>query len=545
MGAHGCHLWMFRVFCCGCGLFWGAQGWPLGSYWWDELALSGAVRAIQNGSTPTVDFWAPFILPLYLKLLAQALVGVAGEYVVECLLQGTVTLLLLAVLLGRRRHGASVYLVGIWVVAMATMPFNLGSVAEAQVGSVAFAGSYNRFGSALIGLALLLPCARSGVTRDQLLAVWLAVVFTLAFFTKITSFQVAYAACLMHAIFCGDAGFRHLLMRATLLAVLVSVLVLQCFDGGGGYLSALRDMSELRLISMRERLDTYRMVLAAHRLELFVMLLLALLVAVRSTLLNLQWAGCVTSYLVSMALITLYTLTNFGDNGLAPAVVAMHGLLFIQAQKEAGASAVVPGWSRYVALLRRGSLCMGAVTGAAYIAFHGYYLLMFIGGHADKRIVNVPASTAFFAQNLTVDELAWRERTPIHVSGVVVNERSARAYAAYVAGLDEAAVYLVKNLPDRDKSVYALDFPAYVFSLVEGYRVPKHSYPWLLYGHELTIDFHPAATALLSDVDILMVSKCSIAPGNRKHLAMIYRLEIESNWRKQVSLTCWDVYARK
>jgi|GEM_PF-4697681 len=535
----------FSVMAAGVVWRWGAQGWPLGSYWWDELALSGGVHAIHNGLTPTVDFWAPFILPLYLKLVAQSLVGVAGEYVVECLLQGAVTLLLLSVLLGRVRHAPSVYFTGIWVVAMATLPFNLGSVAEAQIGSVAFAGSYNRFGGALIGLVMLLPVARRDAARDPVLVVWLAMVFVLAFFTKITVLQIAFAACLMHALLCGDAGSRRVLAKATLLAVLASVWVLQWFDGGGGYLSALRDMSELRMIGMRERLDIYRMVLAAHRLELFVMLFMALLVAMRSSLLGLAWAGRVSCYLVALALITLYTLTNFGDNGLAPAVVAMHGLLFMQDQSEHGGSEGGRAGLKYVALLRWSSRCIWLIMGAIYLAFHGHYAFAFAIRHSDAHVVSLPVSTAFFAQNLTVDEEAWRGRTPIHVPGVTANERSAKTYAAYVAGLDEAASFLVKTVPDRAKSVYALDFPAYVFSVAEGYRVPKHSYPWLLYGHELTIDFHPAPAALLSDVDVLMVSRCSIASGNRRYLARIYRLEIESNWRKLASLTCWDVYERK
>lgn len=525
---------------------WGSQGWPLGSYWWDDLALSGGVHAIRTGLRPTVDFWAPFILPLYLKLFAQDLAGVAAGYVAECLLQGAAILVLLSVLLGRVRHSPSVYLCGVWVVALAILPFNLGSIAEAQLGSVAFAGSYNRFGSALIGLVLMMPMARRDESRDGVLVPWLAGVFVLAFFTKITVFQIAFAICLAHAILCGGAGSRSVLLKATLLAALASVLVLQWFDGGGGYLSALKDMSELRMIGMQERLETCLMLLAHHRLELFVMVLVALLVAVRGLILRQAWAGQVSCYLAAVLLITLYTLTNFGDNGLAPAVVAMQGLLFLQTRESRADERVASDAAlRHASLLRRITDWMWAGLGTAYVVLHIHYALTFSIASADSRVVPIPVSTSFFARNHTVSEQAWLDRTPISVRGVPVNERSPRTYAAYVAGLDEAASFLAQTVPDRSKSVYALDFPAYVFSLVEGYRVPRGGYPWLLYGHELTIDFHPAPAVLLADVDVLMVSRCSIALGNRRFLARIYRVELENNWRKLASLTCWDVYERK
>lgn len=524
---------------------WGRTGWPLGSYWWDDLALSGGVQAIRSGLMPTVDFWAPFILPLYLKLFAQNMVGVAAGYAVECLLQGGGVLILLSVLLGRAKHPPSVYFTGIWAVALAMLPFNLGTVAEAQLGSVAYSGSYNRFGGALIALVLMLPVVRRDLTRDPVLVCWLAAVFALAFFIKVTIFQITFTICLAHAVADAQPGWRSLFLKATLLSVVASLLVLQLFDGGVGYLSALRDMSELRVIGMLDRLDTYRLLLAAHRIELFVLVYVALLVAIRNILLRRVWVGRVSCYLIACGLIVLYTLTNVGDNGLAPAVAAMHGLLFVQRQEDfldGRTSAVVV---KYAHLLRRVTCCIWVVFGSIYVGLHAYYSLMFLIKGAERGGISIPVATNFFAQNHVVDEQDWIQRTPILNRGDPVDAQSPRPYAAYMVGLDEAVLFLTKTVPDRSRSVYALDFPAYVFSLVEGYRVPRHSYPWLLYGHELTIDLHPAPTALLRDVDVLLVSKCSLAAGNRRFLAKIYRLELEANWRMMAALTCWDVYERK
>jgi len=134
---------------------WGRDGFPVGTAWWDELALEGAAHAVQQGMVPAVDFWAPFILPIYLKALAQSLAGLSGGYVLECLMQGAVVLLLLTALLGLGRHSVWVYLLGAWAVLQVLLPFNFGSLVQAPPGAVSFAGAYNRLGGALVSLVIL------------------------------------------------------------------------------------------------------------------------------------------------------------------------------------------------------------------------------------------------------------------------------------------------------------------------------------------------------------------------------------------------------
>ena len=54
----------------------------------------------------------------------------------------------------------------------------------------------------------------------------------------------------------------------------------------------------------------------------------------------------------------------------------------------------------------------------------------------------------------------------------------------------------------------------------------------------------PAFADLLKDVDVLLVSKCSLNPDNRTYLSRIYRVEIELKWYLKAQLRCWDVYTR-
>jgi len=105
--------------------------------------------------------------------------------------------------------------------------------------------------------------------------------------------------------------------------------------------------------------------------------------------------------------------------------------------------------------------------------------------------------------------------------------------------------FLRAHFPDRSKSVYALDFPSFVFSTYGGYRFPRHAYPWMLYGHELSADVHPESGQLLSDVDILMVARCSLSEGNRRMFAAIYRGALQRQWQVIGHVRCWDVYVRQ
>ena len=143
------------------------------------------------------------------------------------------------------------------------------------------------------------------------------------------------------------------------------------------------------------------------------------------------------------------------------------------------------------------------------------------------------------------DADAWLGRQNISAPGVVINMRDPRTYASYMSGVQDALIYLDESFVDRDTSVYALDFPSYAFSYLAGYRVPRGSRPWMLYGHEVTLDYFPGAEDIFSDVDVLLVSKCSLAQGNRRYLSAIYRVPLERGWYKVKSLKCWDVYEPK
>ncbi len=480
-----------------------------------------------------------------MKYWAQSLVGAGPGYVLECLLQGALVLLLLTLLLGRRRHVGGVYVLGALAVAMAVMPFNIGSVVTAKPGTVVFAGVYNRLGGALIMLALLLPVVRDDDSRDRSISVWLSFLLAVAFLVKITVAQVVFGVVVLYGVVRHDRAWLRMVLMAVLFACGWLGLVFSVLGAGPGYLEALKVVSAVRMNLLRERMEWARDVLSYHRLELFILVFIALLAVFRGYLLRIRWAGLLTWYLASCAMVTLYMLTNFGDNGFFPAVAVVYTLLVLFDRDADGCHASDVRDQRRVRLLGRISTGILTLVLLAYVSLNGLWMVQFSLSQRNAVLSHFPVKSSFFAGNYLIDESAWRQHLPIQIGGVPRNMQSQAVFGSYVDGLDEAAQFLTSRVPDRAKSVYALDFPAYVFSLAEGYRVPRDTYPWLLFGHEITIDVHPKADALLSDVDVLMVPKCSLSGGNRRYLSRLYRLEMEKRWSQIGVLRCWDVYLRR
>lgn len=526
-----------------CG--WGEQGWPVGSFWWDELALSGAADAILKGFTPSVDFWSPFILPLYVKALAQCMVGLSGGYVLECLLQSLLILMLLTALLGRRRHAIWIYWLGAWAIAQVMLPFNIGSaVVDAGLGTVAFAGAYNRLGGALISLVVLMFAVRKDTSQDMYYCAWLAMVLAIAFLVKVTAFQCVALTSILFAVCVPSSRSLPLVLKTFLLAGMLLLPLLWASGMLGGYLLALKDLSAIRLELMRERTTITRLVLGEHRLELFLLIFLAVLAAVRGHLMRAPWAGLVTWYLLTVGCVVSYMLTNFGDNGFFPVLVVPCLLLTWQMRAAPRSGKVNVHMVGYADLVLRCAWLVVALGGVVYLGLCLYWGVSFLGRDRGAHAIHFQVKNEVLSRHQLIYQEDWDRRPPIWVPGVPLDMKSPATYASYVEGLDAALAFLAIKVPDRRESVYALDFPAYVFSMTGGYRIPRGTYPWMLFGHEVSLDHHPEAKQLFSDVDVLMISKCSLALKNRRYLPAMYRLEMERHWRQIGDLQCWSVWRR-
>lgn len=537
----------YAVLAAWCWHEWGETGWPIGSFWWDELALAGAAEAVRAGLVPTVDFWAPFVLPIYLKHWAIAWTGHGAAFVLENIIQGGVVLALFCWLAGRERQPAAVYGVGLLAVLGACFPFNFGSVTEAELGAVVAACAYNRLGGALLALVLLLPAvvAVDDVGRETRLVVWLATVFVVAALLKVTVLQIAWASVFVQVIVHPGHGWGRLLIRSSVLALLVLAAMAWFAGGWSGYGDALSYLSKLRLSIFVQ--DWHRYVgflLFTQRAQLAALLLVALLIALLGRLTGRPWLRPVLAYLFGCAAVCVYTMTNFGDHGVMPAVSALCTLLIVWARGDGHLFLPGPLHRVEVTLWR---LCNALLVTLVLL----YVVVLTHWAHAlhehrnQHGLMNMPLTSSLLARSYLIDADAWTVRPDMAQADLPINLGNPSVFVSYLVGVDEAAEYLKSNLPDQSQSVYALDFPAYVFSLVAGYRVPKHSFPWLHVGHEVTLDVHPDRSAVLADVDVLMISKCSVSPSNRTYLARIFRHEIEADWHLKDRLTCWDVYLRQ
>lgn len=544
-------LWMlvlgYAVLAAWCWREWGATGWPIGSFWWDELALAGAADAVRTGLVPTVDFWAPFVLPIYLKHWSIAWVGHGSAFVLENLIQGGVVLALFCGLSGRARRPVAVYGVGALAVLGACAPFNFGSVTEAELGTVVAACAYNRLGGSLLALVLLMPAMAfdEDVGRDARLVVWLATVFVLAATLKITVLQIAWGWTLAQVLVHPGRGWGRLLLHSSLLAFLVLVALAWLAGGAAGYLDALSHLSEVRLTILEQDWRRYvGFLVFTQRAQLAVLLMAGLLIAALGRLGDRPWLRLVLAYFLGCAAVCGYTITNFGDHGVMPAVSALCALLMIWARGR-DRSGLLGARKRFERLLWGASRALLAMLVLFYVAVLMYWAHALHEARAKHGLMNMPLKSGLLARSYLIDPEAWAIRPDLVQADLPINLGNPGVFASYLVGVDEASAYLRSNVPDRSQSVYALDFPAYVFSLVDGYRVPKNSFPWLHVGHEVTLDRHPSQKALLSDVSVLLISKCSVSPGNRTYLARLFRREVETAWELKHRLNCWDVYERR
>lgn len=537
-------LWLgYLVLCFVCWQRWGSTGWAMGSYWWDELALSSAAHAVNEGLTPGKDFWAPFILPLYIKAWAYRLAGAPGGYLVECLLQGGLVLLLYSLLVRARPMSLAMHALAAWTVLLAMLPFNIGSVVEAKTGYVVYAGVYNRLGGSLMMLGMLWLGVNHRYRHDRLTMVWLSLLFCICILVKVTAWQVVMASLWLHALVHADKLALRALLVATVLSLALTLLLLGISGQLEGYVGALVDMAQVRSELFRARWHLSRDVLVDQRLVLFLNVLVVALVAAQGVLLRVRWWPSAVWCLLTLGLVTFYMLSNFGDNGLAPMAVTLWVLL---ADDQRSASPVHPGRSASIAaMLVGGARVLWGGYLALYLAFQGHRLHALWWHETTVASVSAPLHNQRLRESVRVDADTWHARSPLHVPGVSLRVAEPSAHAGYAAAVDDAAKYLASAYPSRSTSVYVLDYPALMFSLLEGYRVPQGVLPWMIFGHELSILHHPSAAALMRDVDVLLLSKCSLSSGNRKYLHRIYRAEIEQHWAVKAELTCWVVHERK
>ncbi len=539
-------MWVaYSLLCLCCWLHWHDTGLPIGSFWWDELALSGGSEAINQGLLPDRDFWAPFIFPLYLKWFAQHLVGPARSFLLECLLQGGLVLAIFSVMVAGKRQPASIYMVGVAAIVMASLPFNIGSGTQAALGLATYCGAYNRLGGALLTLAFVYPIAVGiPMLRTRWLDIaWVAGVFLVSYFVKITAFQVVATFLVLATLVFSGRQWTVLLMRATVVFLVLLVMFWLLFDMGPGYIKALADISRVRAGFIGKNAGVMiSLFFSYHYLELFYFLLMGVLFVLSRSLIGANWGRWIILYLVAGLGVVGYTLTNFGDNGLFPFVGA--ACLLICAPYCSPSTPVTPR-ETYSRLLRSCMFGVNFLLFAIYMAMNLFWGWSLVREEANSSPMAVPVEIYFFNRNFVVHEADWSSRPKIDVPGASFNVTKAGPYVSYMEGLQEVVAYLELSYPKKSTSVYALDYPAYVLSVVSGYRIPKGTYPWLLYGHELDAEFYPEPTAFLSDVDILLTSKCSLAGGNRRKLLGIYRNHIDSNWMAVHEFKCWTIYRPK
>ena len=141
--------------------------------------------------------------------------------------------------------------------------------------------------------------------------------FVTAYLLKITVLQAALGLVVLWLIIERDWSRFRLFLLSLLLAVLIVVFLSPFLGGGLGYLSILRELSEIRaqiLVDRKGFIAYY--IYGGHKFELFVYIFSGLLFSLYGVIKRGNWVPAILWYFSCLLVSLLYTLTNYGDNGL-------------------------------------------------------------------------------------------------------------------------------------------------------------------------------------------------------------------------------------
>ncbi len=522
---------------------------PIGQYWWDSLALSGAAEAINQGLVPSIDFWSPMVAPIYLKWLALELGGVGNYYFIEHALMAGLGGAFYVALFWRRLPPWGFWVFLVLTLLIAGLPFNQSSVISSKQGYLNYAASYNRFCDALLLITFLIPAAFSSVRRlsggDLLVVGLMALVLA---YTKVSALQVMLAVLMVWALFLRSRELGLQLTQVLVGCVLAAVLIWALTGIGPGYLQALDDVAAVKRVTAV--MDLPKRLFLTWQRQWFQALVLAggtawafWLTLRHGPHLLRTWRFLMLAawYAVCMGGVIMFSSTNHGDVGLMPLAAFAWSSLYLHRQLRAEGS-VGHGKLRGDRVL----LILAALLVVSSFVGYGRWLRHMV--QADRTWINMPVENAYFRDNVRVNVEDWARRPTLTRS--IKPERteltaSVPSFGGYVEAAMPAIRFLEREFPSRMQTVYALDFPSYLFTLTSQFAVPRGTYPWLLYRHELLEASHPAPELLFKHVDIVALNRCSLHVGNRLWMPKLFLPYVRQHYQLMFQSNCWELYGNE
>lgn len=519
-------------------------GMPLGQYWWDNLALSGAAWAIDTGLTPSVDFWAPLIAPLYLKWAAIQIGGFESHVFVECVIQGMIALALFIVLNSESLSKRTSLVLGTIVVLVATIPANHSNAISSAAGWINYAGNYNRLCDALLMVLFLLPLQPDRAPASgggQIIGpIALGLLVGLLFYTKISAFQVALGYLLVVLFMLNHAGLRRDIIIGLLLSLAGGLLIWWMTGIGPTYLTDLADIAQTKSSLLGETTELrLHNLWQRHEVELVALAIFTLWLGKALTRSQASWRqrmAIASLYACAVSGTLLFTLTNYGDMGLTPFVACFY-CVYVMTRRHRRRDT-----SR---LEKRLPVLIIVCCLLEVFAFYARWSLGFVRKDRLSELEHLPVNTHFFHDHFLVTQKDWQARPSARAlsKADIPQRHQPPNYATYVQLASDVSIFLGNRYPTNTK-VYLIDFPAYLFSLTNGFAIPAGAPPWLLYGHEVTDRHTNRLSVWMKEADVIVLSTCSLHQPNRDKLIPLTKPTLKQHFREVYRTTCWTVHEK-
>ncbi len=512
------HFFFMMLFLTGWGCFLCLPGMavPVGTYWWDYLAVKGLEHQLFDGPEGVRELWLPYLLPLVLFRLANVVAGSGIDYFFAHLIVAASTLVLgyKAIYL---RLDPQWRVPFYWVLLLFSIfPVNVDLElvkSFKDTNAVAYNGFYNRYLDVIFSLLLVSVLAvRDGDTwgrakNDRWMLLFWCYALVVALLSKLTYFFVFWVFLWAFAVLRRNRAAVIPCLLAIPVVLVVALIV-------PNYFVTNWEAATVRGVSF-----------PAWYLGLLLIAGLGF-----SWVVGRQGGPFRHGLFWATPMISAWGvgLGNFGDLTLLRYAVAVLVMLCLSREFVSNVgvrlSFLASGKAREIRITGE-AVAIAAVltfflypvavlvktTGVTLFAMTGRMLAPDAAGLIKYE--NLPgffSHERYIAKRFRVSHIG-RERVLPLVRKRKGMKHTATFFTLYAMDLDRAIGFL---RPHVDMTMTWVSFPGLSSQVFGVGQVPAKARPWYLWGHEIGGEVGPDYVGIRENSDLMIVDQCSWAPGS-------------------------------
>lgn len=547
----------------------------MGNLFHDTLVFDSISYAISQGLRPSIDFYATMIVPFYMRYFANNIADGAFAENIELWIYSAVLTIVFFALLYKKVKPIVLLAISLLMIVFMMVRLNYINTIAILDNLYLFshAGSYNRFLDMLMAAVILsaIPSLDSRIVKYTRILFY-TIVLLFGLYTKISTFPIFLL--LITTIVLLSQNYKIMDLMAVYILVALGVISVWYFTGiGKEYFQFLGHLGDYKTIRLKEELIYQRYVgFLSHSLYDAIIIIISLItynrlfkdelssqsikkdVLLKNSGMYLRVSPVLYILVISLfslASVTMFTLTNYGDMGFFPLIalfyVARKTLYIhkIELSKNAKRYFIILFFAFFAVYVYKFTKAVGGriyyMQNTEFVSLSNALDTLDKNGsiHKENKIYD-----KYYVNKDKIDELR-SNKDVLETLTPVANLFTHANYLTSFYLFDEINAKLDTLNITKDKSIYLIDFPAYYFAMLRDSRIPKYTYPFLLYNHEIGKEFHPKAQDMFRDVDVVIVTDLSLPKNNKMYLNGLYGDYIDKNYDLLYRNKYYKIYEKK